>query len=530
LNELVALGETIDPLTDAAVTPQTFRPECSLTFTLLRRLTDFRNSFGWYNVTGQVPAADELYEFIHCDDVPVPWEQGTNQTSRVLAIKDDPRYLGGEIGFFQARALSGGCANVGDPATVQFVVYSQPELNPEDTPEPFIHLIIMDSKIQSNVFYFAWEDLISGGDNDFSDLLLRIEGITCSGGGEACDTGESGVCGPGLTQCENGEIVCLPRQAASDEACNGLDDDCDGAVDDGDLCEPGEICDRGVCIRSCGGGEFRCSAGLVCRDDGYCVDPACETVQCDVGQICYAGDCVDPCGGVVCPFGQECRAGRCVDPCAGVACGDNRVCIDGACLTTCECSGCGDGSLCSADRGMCIEAACNDVSCEPGTHCEGGSCVDDCDGAVCPPGQSCEAGECVGEISEPGSQSSSSGGGTFDGGIPATGSASSVGSGSSSTGSNGAGGASSGRRNRAEASGCGCRFAPGPSGAALAFLGLAAASWFARRRRETGKNAARRGWPERLSPTHTRIATRRRERSPSARARAPLGSAVRFHP
>jgi len=106
-DELALLGETIDPLTDAAVTPQTFRPQCNLTFTALRRLTDYRNSFGWYNVTGEVPALEQLYEFIHCDDPPETWQQG-EQTIRVLDIRDDARYLGGEIGFFQARATNPG--------------------------------------------------------------------------------------------------------------------------------------------------------------------------------------------------------------------------------------------------------------------------------------------------------------------------------------------------------------------------------------------------------------------------------------
>jgi hypothetical protein len=353
----------------------------------------------------------------------------------------------------------------------------------------------MDSKIQSNVFYFAWEDLLSGGDNDFSDIVLRVEGITCSGGGETCDTGQSGVCGPGLTQCENGEIVCLPRQAAGDEACNGLDDDCDGVVDDGDLCDAGEICDRGVCIGACGGGEFRCSAGLVCRSDGYCVDPACEEVTCDAGQVCVAGDCVDPCAGVVCPFGQECRAGRCVDPCAGVECGENRACVDGACLTTCACSGCPEGNLCSAERGICIEAACDSVSCDVGTHCEAGSCVDSCAASVCPPGQSCEAGECVGEIVDPGSSSGSSSTGVIriDGGIPSGGA---IGSASSATGhATGAGGADgSGRRTRAAAdSGCGCRLGSSRhSSAPWALLaGLAvAARVFRGRRRSPGRRIA----------------------------------------
>lgn len=481
---LDALGETVDPLNDAAVTPETFRPECSLTFTLLRRWTDYRNSFGWYNVTGEVPDLSELYEFIHCDDLPDPWQNG-DQTTRVLDIKNDARYLGGEIGFFQARAVepSNGCADVTQPDTVEFVVYSQPELNPEDTDEPFIHLLIMDSKIDSNVFYFAWEDLLSGGDNDFSDLVIRVEGITCSGGGEPCDTGELGVCGPGLTQCENGEIVCKPRIAPSDEECNGLDDDCDGTVDDGDLCAENEICDRGVCIAACGGGEFRCFGNLICRGDGYCVDPKCEDVECAEGEICRDGNCVDPCAGVVCPYQQECRAGRCVDPCAGMDCGENQACVQGACLTTCECSGCPQGEYCNLQAKQCLESACDSVSCDVATHCEAGSCVDDCQDAVCPGGAACVQGQCESD-EETGSGGSSASADDpdiiVDGGLlPSSGSsATATGAGGtaatgSSSGTTTLGGTT--RRDGSNDAGCGCRFASTPTPRHASWLWL----WFA---------------------------------------------------
>lgn len=466
-DELALLGETIDPLADAAVTPQTFRPQCNLTFTVLRRLTDYRNSFGWYNVTGEVPSLDELYEFIHCDDPPETWQQG-EQTSRVLDIRNDARYLGGEIGFFQARAtnpgpsgMSGGCADVTDPASVEFVVFSQPELNPEATTEPFIHLLIMDSKVDDSAFYFAWEDLLSGGDNDFSDLIIRVEGITCSGGGEPCETGQPGVCGAGLTQCDNGEITCKPRIPASDETCNGLDDDCDGVVDDGDLCEPNEICERGVCIGACGGGEFRCAPNLVCRSDGFCVDPACENIDCAEGQVCHKGDCVDPCGGVVCPFGQECRAGRCVDPCTGVSCGENQACVSGACLTTCECSGCPASEFCDLELKRCVETACDQVGCDAGSHCEGGACVDNCAGAMCPPGQTCQLGTCEGDAfldgTSAGTSSVTGAGGTFmlPGNVGST-----VGN-TSATSGDGSSGTSSGaagfQRKSGDDAGCGCR-------------------------------------------------------------------------
>lgn len=99
-DELTLLGETIDPSTDAAITPQTFRPQCNLTFTVLRRLTDYRNSFGWYNVTGEVPTLDQLHEFIHCDDPPYTWQQG-DQTSRV------PNDRGGFAAWLAAPTVAG---------------------------------------------------------------------------------------------------------------------------------------------------------------------------------------------------------------------------------------------------------------------------------------------------------------------------------------------------------------------------------------------------------------------------------------
>ncbi len=53
------------------------------------------------------------------------------------------------------------------------------------------------------------------------------------GGGVACDTGEPGVCGAGRTQCAGGQLACSAVSAAMAERCNGADDDCDGTSDEG---------------------------------------------------------------------------------------------------------------------------------------------------------------------------------------------------------------------------------------------------------------------------------------------------------
>lgn len=68
------------------------------------------------------------------------------------------------------------------------------------------------------------------------------------GGGIPCSTGQPGVCSSGITQCVSGAIMCVQTQLASAEVCNGLDDNCDGAVDNGATCPSGQTCSGGACV------------------------------------------------------------------------------------------------------------------------------------------------------------------------------------------------------------------------------------------------------------------------------------------
>lgn len=52
------------------------------------------------------------------------------------------------------------------------------------------------------------------------------------GGGAACSTGSLGVCAAGTTQCQNGFVGCVQNMASTAEICDGLDNDCNGFVDD----------------------------------------------------------------------------------------------------------------------------------------------------------------------------------------------------------------------------------------------------------------------------------------------------------
>jgi len=455
-----ARGEAIDALAAASTTPETFVPSCGLTFEVLQRNAGYQNAFGWYNADGTTPGIADLHEFLACND-PVG-------TVKVLDIKNDPKWAGGEVGFYE---MTGAC---GSKQSYDNVFFSEPAYNPDGNQQnPYIHLLIYNSTVTPKAFYFGWEDLLSGGDNDFDDLTTFVTGITCSGGGTPCDTGLEGVCAQGLTQCQNGTLACLPTIQPQSEACDGFDNDCNGSTDEGDLCALGEICTEGNCVPKCGTGEFVCPGDKVCNAAGVCVEPACATVDCPEGTKCKGGECVGPCDGVVCPFGQTCQLGVCLDPCAPLACDAEQVCVAGVCVDVCQCSGCPSGEACQSD-GRCVPATCDGVTCPAGEHCDAatGGCVSNCEGAVCPAGQACDGGACVPDAGAGG------GGGSSSGGFTSSTGAGGATSGAGGGGTSGVGGLDLGDE-PVDATGpsCGCVVAGAPSRSApIAFAWLAAAA------------------------------------------------------
>jgi MYXO-CTERM domain-containing protein len=222
---------------------------------------------------------------------------------------------------------------------------------------------------------------------------IRSGAVVCPDAGEPCETGLLGVCGEGLTNCVGSGTECVAAVEPSDERCDALDNDCDGETDeDEEICDHYQVCDRGICVDRCS--EFGCPEGQECADRGVCVDAACIDVICDPGMVCQDGTCQGACEGVVCPHGESCRGGRCLDLCESLSCDDCTVCVEGVCESRCQFLDClGDG-VCLED-GRCVEPACVGVDCPPGTHCAGGSCVDDCVGAICPRGEICESGRCI---------------------------------------------------------------------------------------------------------------------------------------
>jgi hypothetical protein len=64
--------------------------------------------------------------------------------------------------------------------------------------------------------------------------LLPVLADACTG--NSCDTGRCGVCQLGTNVCDGGQLLCAQVTGGAAETCDGLDNDCNCAVDDGLFC------------------------------------------------------------------------------------------------------------------------------------------------------------------------------------------------------------------------------------------------------------------------------------------------------
>lgn len=244
---------------------------------------------------------------------------------------------------------------------------------------------------------------------------------------------------------------CVPRS----EACNGVDDDCDGAVDEtgctplGSPCTDDAECMEGACEDV--GGARVCAATCFPDDPGFapCPDGSyCEATGCAMGR-CVAGALGASPEGAECSAHGDCASGNCTMVAGAMRCG--RQCFpDTGCgggliceLTSGECGACippelstrprGFGELCTADamcesgdcgaEGYCTAACSAHADCPADAHCRAGACVrgaaggegaacgvdDDCapglgcSGGMCAPGGGSDGGGCA--VGAPGGRS-----------------------------------------------------------------------------------------------------------------------------
>ncbi len=253
---------------------------------------------------------------------------------------------------------------------------------------------------------------------------------TCEGqlpASRACYTGPAATRGKG--RCKDGELTCTSKGQtvclgevlpAPAEACNDVDDNCDGVIDDGfdkatsplhcgacnKACASDEHCTAGKCEKRT---ETSCSNGVDDDGDGKadCADTECNDQACGTGCTCTGGirvetlcadgldndgdgavDCADPsCNGKSCGAGCLCAptAGKVETDCAdgvdndganGTDCADP-ACADKSCGAGCLCVGvtkdetiCNDGVDNDGDgKTDCADPACENKSCGAGCTC-----------------------------------------------------------------------------------------------------------------------------------------------------------------
>ena len=226
-----------------------------------------------------------------------------------------------------------------------------------------------------------------------------------SPGGDVCDNDDDNDGSPDDQDCEPLKSTVHPD---AQEICDGLDNDCDDAIDE-DLCDDGNLCTDdscntdGTCTNT--PNSILCDDQSVCTQVDLCKEGVCtgmNPVLCDDGNFCTTDTCdsvigcnynpnTEPCDdGNACTENDTCGGGQCI-PGAPKNCDDANPCTDElGCspLTGCKHTAGPTGVPCTFGGGPCTQGQCNAGFCQP---VDGGFC--NTGNGACPQG-TCSGGNC----------------------------------------------------------------------------------------------------------------------------------------
>ncbi|MBP47299.1 MAG: hypothetical protein CMH53_05120, partial [Myxococcales bacterium] len=269
------------------------------------------------------------------------------------------------------------------------------------------------------------------GDVESDSVDISSDATSTCPGGVGCDCVEDVDCDDGT--CVKGYCGvpgCTPTSPA-DEACNGVDDDCDGQTDEGS-CDDGEICTDDLCdgsVCSFPPKQAPCDADNNACTEDQCTDGNCKatsTKTCDDNNPCTTDSCDPQSGncinlpeqgtltcddGSACTNDDACAQGQCLG--SLVDCNDDNPCTNDGCDPTSGCQNtpsagpcddgdaCTNGDDCDATKGSCESGSkkdCDDSDPCTQDSCDAliGTCVNGAVSGPCDDGNACSTNDACG--------------------------------------------------------------------------------------------------------------------------------------